>query len=100
MAHQHGSSQGSGADRGETSLEYEQRQLMNHHHLNEEVIMSKEEIWKKLEEKRFRELKHAAVNLQSDMLMMQSRCPKCTLPTPCKHYQNFHELISEAPHIV
>lgn len=44
---------------------------------------TKEEIWRKLEQKRFTQLKHAAINLQSDMMLRQQRCPKCTLIPPC-----------------
>ncbi len=35
---------------------------------NEEIEMSKDQIWRQLEEQRFYQLRQAAVNLQSDML--------------------------------
>ena len=64
--------------------------------LTEEILISKEEIWRKLEDKRFHQLKHAAVNLQSDMMILQNRCPKCTLLPPCKHYKNHTDLVAES----
>jgi hypothetical protein len=45
-------------------------------------------------------LKLAAVNLSSDMLLQQSRCPKCTLPPPCKHYSTLEEMISDVSHFI
>lgn len=57
--------------------------------------MSKDQIWKQLEEQRFHQLRLAAVNLSSDMLLQQSRCPKCTLAPPCKHYKTIEEMISD-----
>lgn len=63
-------------------LDKEERELINF-----SSNLSKEEIWEKLEQKRFNQLKLAAVNLQGDMLVNQ-RCPKCTLNPPCKHYEN------------
>jgi hypothetical protein len=56
---------------------------------------SKLEVWKELEEQRFYRLKHAAVNLQSDMLLTQGRCPKCTLPPPCKHYTSLGDMVHD-----
>jgi hypothetical protein len=56
-------------------------------------ISKKQDIWKSLEDKRFQQLKHAAVNLQSDMFMNQSRCPKCTLQPPCRHYGSVQEMM-------
>ena len=49
--------------------------------------LSKQEIWALLEKKRFAELKKASVNLQGKLLI-NSRCPKCTLIPPCKHYSS------------
>jgi hypothetical protein len=44
--------------------------------------MDKEQIWAILEKKRFQELQHAAISLTGDLLVQQ-RCPKCTLMPPC-----------------
>ena len=60
----------------------------------------KEEIWRQLEEKRFTNLKQAAVNLQSDMMLLKQRCPKCTLAPPCQHYKSHIEILHEGPSIV
>jgi len=67
---------------------------------NYSTAMEKEEIWRKLEEKRFQNLKTAAVNLSSDMMVMQNRCPKCTLLPPCKHYASPFDILSEGPHLI
>ncbi len=34
------------------------------------------------------------------MLLMQSRCPKCTLLPPCKHYEKIEDMIADAAHFV
>lgn len=49
--------------------------------------VTKEEMWKLLESKRFDKLKEGTVNLQGDLLYNQ-RCHKCTLLPPCKHYES------------
>ena len=64
-----------------------------------EATLSKEEIWKTLETKRFDLLKDAAVNLQSDMLY-NNRCPKCTLQPPCRHYRTVDEILHEAQNFI
>lgn len=51
---------------------------------NEEL--SKQEIWALLEKKRFEELQRAAIGL-TGKLLVQNRCPKCTLEPPCKHFR-------------
>ena len=63
-------------------LDKEERELVRK---GDEV--TKEEMWQLLEKKRFMKLKESAVNLQGDLIYNQ-RCPKCTLMTPCKHYEN------------
>lgn len=59
---------------------------------------TKLEVWRELEEQRFFKLKHAAVNMQSDMLLTHGRCPKCTLPPPCKHYASLPEMVHDISH--
>lgn len=39
------------------------------HQQDEEIELSKDQIWKQLEEQRFHQLRLAAVNLSSDMLL-------------------------------
>jgi hypothetical protein len=62
--------------------------------------MTKEEIWKRLEVKRFEQLKHEAINMQGDILVKQARCPKCTLVPPCKHYNGVQEMINDISHFI
>lgn len=57
--------------------------------------VTKEQMWELLENKRFDNLKSSAVNLQGD-LIFNSRCPKCTLVPPCKHFQTQDEVAVEA----
>ncbi|CDW89160.1 UNKNOWN [Stylonychia lemnae] len=75
-------------------LDREERDL-----INQAANLSKEEIWERLEQKRFNQLKKAAVNLQGDMIFNQ-RCPKCTLQPPCKHYQSSEQIIQEGTHLI
>ena len=70
-------------------LDREERDL-----INLSANLSKEEIWEKLEQKRFQQLKKAAVNLQSE-LIFNNRCPKCTLVPPCKHYEKVEQVLQE-----
>ena len=57
--------------------------------------VTKEEMWKLLESKRFSKLKESAVNLQGDLIYNQ-RCPICTLMPPCKHYQSNDQILGDA----
>jgi hypothetical protein len=57
--------------------------------------MDKEKIWEMLEKKRFQELQNAAISLQSELLVQQ-RCPKCTLVPPCKHYNSPLQVTNDA----
>ena len=62
-------------------------------------MLSKQEIWEQLELKRFNELRKAAINLQGELLV-QRRCPKCTLVPPCQHYQSSDKIVSDAQRLL
>ena len=63
------------------SLDPDEREL-----ISKGANMDKEQIWQVLERKRFQELQNAAITLQGELLVQQ-RCPKCTLVPPCRHYE-------------
>lgn len=55
--------------------------------------VTKQEMWELMEKKRFQKLAAETVNLQGDMLL-NHRCPKCTLVPPCKHYDSSEEFMT------
>lgn len=57
--------------------------------------MTREQMWHELDKRRFEELGKKGVNVQIDMLK-KSRCPKCTLMPPCKHYESTDEIVKDA----
>lgn len=61
--------------------------------------MPKEQIWEALEKRRFEELQKAAVRMQGQLLVQQ-RCPKCTLVPPCRHYEHPFEVTNDAENFI
>ena len=50
-------------------------------------VMTREDLWNLLEKKRFEDLELKTVKL-SGLMIAHSRCPKCTLPPPCNHFES------------
>ena len=75
-------------------LDQEEREI-----IKKGAHLSKQEIWERLELKRFNELKKAAINLQGELLV-QRRCPKCTLIPPCQHYKTPDKIVSDAQRLM
>ena len=55
--------------------------------------LTEKEILEKLESERLMRLWQAGANLKSD-LVVDSRCPLCTLKIPCKHFKDEFELFN------
>lgn len=62
-------------------------------------VMTRDELWQLLEDKRFQDLEQKKFRLSGQMVAL-NRCPKCTLAPPCNHYESTVMLGLEAEQIL
>jgi hypothetical protein len=62
-------------------------------------VLTRDELWQLLEDKRFQDLERKKFRLSGQMVALK-RCPKCTLEPPCNHYESTVMLGHEAEQIL